>query len=109
MKWYGVQKGHQPGVYKTWKECEKQVKCFSDGKFKLFKTREEVEEYYLESLRQGEMSNHEVGNNATQIWPTMSNHQIRNNAAHIGSSRVKDFIMVMQFIVIVFMWFFYVR
>jgi ribonuclease HI len=64
MKWYAVQRRKVPGVYNSWSKCEEQVNVYNNNKFKQFKTRVEAEEYYLESIRQTERSNHEVGNNA---------------------------------------------
>ena len=43
--WYAVQKGRQPGVYRTWDECEAQIKGFGGARFKGFKTREGAEGY----------------------------------------------------------------
>lgn len=45
MSYYGVKRGRIPGIYNSWKECELQVKGFSDAKFKKFNTIEEAEEY----------------------------------------------------------------
>lgn len=38
-KFYTVRKGHQPGVYTSWAECQAQVKGFSGAEFKSFGTR----------------------------------------------------------------------
>lgn len=35
-KFYVVWQGHQPGVYKTWPECQKQIAGFSGAKYKSF-------------------------------------------------------------------------
>jgi ribonuclease HI len=42
-KFYVVWKGHQPGVYASWSECQQQVSGYSDAKFKSFATRAEAE------------------------------------------------------------------
>lgn len=44
-KFYGVQAGHQPGVYKTWEEAQEQIKGFPKARHKSFGTQEEAEEY----------------------------------------------------------------
>jgi ATP-dependent DNA helicase PIF1 len=44
-KFYGVQAGHQPGVYKTWEEAQLQIKGFPGARHKSFGTQEEAEEY----------------------------------------------------------------
>lgn len=46
MKYYVVKNGKKPGIYKEWKDCEKQVKGFPNAIFKSFKNLEEAEEYY---------------------------------------------------------------
>lgn len=43
--WYAVQKGRQPGLYRTWDECAAQVKGFPSARFKGFNTREGAESY----------------------------------------------------------------
>ncbi|ROV95537.1 hypothetical protein VSDG_05340 [Cytospora chrysosperma] len=43
--WYAVQKGRQPGLYRTWDECAAQVKGFASARFKGFNTREGAESY----------------------------------------------------------------
>ena len=35
---YGVLVGRQPGIYKTWAECQRQVIGFKGAKFKGFVT-----------------------------------------------------------------------
>lgn len=41
-KYYAVKKGYTTGIFKSWEECEKQVKGFSGAIFKSFKTEEEA-------------------------------------------------------------------
>jgi ribonuclease HI len=38
-KYYVVWKGHKPGVYNTWAECEKQIRQFPGAVYKSFKSR----------------------------------------------------------------------
>ncbi len=40
--YYAVREGKVPGVYKTWAECEKQVRGYSGAVFKKFSTYEEA-------------------------------------------------------------------
>lgn len=42
---YAVKRGRIPGIYTSWKECEEQIKGFSDAKFKRFRTKELAEDY----------------------------------------------------------------
>lgn len=40
--YYAVRKGKKPGIYKTWGECEEQVKGYSGAEYKKFPTYEEA-------------------------------------------------------------------
>ncbi|MBQ1491826.1 MAG: ribonuclease H family protein [Blautia sp.] len=42
---YAVRKGRNPGIYKTWKECQQQVTGFSGAEFRGFVTLPEAEEF----------------------------------------------------------------
>jgi len=44
-KLYAVVKGHKPGIYKTWTECQLQTNGFTGNKFRSFNTLEDAEEY----------------------------------------------------------------
>ncbi len=44
-KLYAVRKGHKPGIYKSWAECQAQTSGYSGAEFKSFKTLEEAEGY----------------------------------------------------------------
>ena len=45
MPFYAVAKGRVPGVYKTWSECEAQVKGFAGARFKKFSTQGEASNF----------------------------------------------------------------
>ena len=45
-KTYVVIKGHTPGIYPSWSECEKQVKGFSGALFKGFADKDEAVNYW---------------------------------------------------------------
>lgn len=47
MSYYAVAIGKCPGVYRTWAECEKQVKGFTQAKYKKFKTLSEAEGFVV--------------------------------------------------------------
>ena len=47
-KFYAVKKGHIPGIYKTWSECQKQTNGFSGAVFKKFNNLEDAT-LYLEN------------------------------------------------------------
>lgn len=40
--YYAVARGHKPGVYETWAECQEQTKDFKGAKFKKFTEEEEA-------------------------------------------------------------------
>ncbi|TEA22688.1 Ribonuclease H1 [Colletotrichum sidae] len=43
QKYYGVHKGHQRGVYRTWAECQKQTSGFPGATYKSFTTYKDAE------------------------------------------------------------------
>ncbi len=45
MAYYAVRKGHKPGIYNSWAECEMQVKAYSGAEFKKFKSFKEANNY----------------------------------------------------------------
>lgn len=57
MSYYAVKKGRVPGIYNTWKECQKQILKFSGAQFHKFETIEECEQYVKGS------DNHSILNN----------------------------------------------
>ena len=40
-KFYAVRKGHNPGIYATWPECQKQIAGFSGNEYKKFEDEDE--------------------------------------------------------------------
>lgn len=46
-KFYTVWDGREPGVYDSWKECEKQVKGFESAKFKSYESLKEANDAFL--------------------------------------------------------------
>jgi ribonuclease HI len=46
QKYYVVWKGHRPGIYTSWAECEKQVKGFGAAQYKAFESLKEAEAAY---------------------------------------------------------------
>lgn len=46
-KFYVVWKGKEPGVYDSWKKCERQINGFNGAKYKSFSSREQAEEAFL--------------------------------------------------------------
>ncbi len=56
QKFYVVWKGVKPGIYKTWRECEMQIKGFQDARYKSFASLPEAEQAfsigYTKSIQQ---------------------------------------------------------
>jgi viroplasmin and RNaseH domain-containing protein len=53
--YYAVRRGHTPGLYRSWDECERQVSGFSSSEFKSFPTEKEAQNYlsaFLQPYRQ---------------------------------------------------------
>lgn len=45
-KYYVVWKGHQPGIYDSWSECQRQTSGFQGAKFKSFNSKTEAEKAF---------------------------------------------------------------
>ena len=45
MTFYAVHSGRNPGIYKTWDECQVQVKGYSGAKYKKFKALVDAEQF----------------------------------------------------------------
>jgi len=45
MPYYAVARGRVPGIFKTWPECEKQVKGFTNARYKKFNTESEAKSF----------------------------------------------------------------
>ena len=44
-KYYAVRQGVKPGIYKTWEDCQMQVKGYKGAEYKSFKDISEAAEY----------------------------------------------------------------
>ena len=42
MPWYVVFHGYEPGVYRQWADCQKQISGFCDNCYKRYETKEEA-------------------------------------------------------------------
>lgn len=45
-KFYGVHKGHKPGVYTSWADAQNTITDFKGAVYKSFKTREEAQSFF---------------------------------------------------------------
>ena len=46
QKYYVVWKGHKPGIYKSWKDCQEQIKNFKGPQYVSFETEAEAKKAY---------------------------------------------------------------
>ena len=42
MPWYVVFHGYEPGVYRQWADCQKQISGFCDNCYKRYETKDEA-------------------------------------------------------------------
>lgn len=65
-KYYAVKKGRNPGIYRSWAECEEQVSGFRGARFKGFRT-----EHAAEVFMQGgnDRPRHELGHERKRSRP----------------------------------------
>jgi len=49
MKYYAVRSGRQPGIFKSWAECQEQTRGYSGAAFKSFESLEEAQAYLQEA------------------------------------------------------------
>lgn len=45
QKYYAVRRGRNPGIYRSWPECQKQVNGFENARYKSFQTEAEAQEF----------------------------------------------------------------
>lgn len=50
-KYYVVWQGHNPGIYDSWTECQRQIKNFPDARYKAFTSLAAAEEAYGDDYR----------------------------------------------------------
>ncbi|BDD58060.1 hypothetical protein MAP00_009276 [Monascus purpureus] len=62
-RFYGIQRGHVPGVYTDWSKAQEQIKGFARPRYKKFSTRQEAEEFVRMGQQQGSGA---VGSNTVQ-------------------------------------------
>ena len=79
-KYYVVWKGSSPGVYDSWKECQKQIKAFEGAQYKSFPTQKQAEsafmgsyfEYVGKDQKKGSLSNSEKASYGKPIYDSIS-------------------------------------
>lgn len=79
-KFYAVKSGRQTGIFRTWSECEQQVKGYKCAVYKSFKTLQEAEQFLSPSSQPGL----QVAANVITIY-TDGSHQRSKNYLGIGA------------------------
>ena len=67
MKYYAVKKGKHPGIYTTWKDCQKEIDHFKDAKFKSFDSKKEALAYLKQNRREVSMNIKQIKENKIKI------------------------------------------
>lgn len=65
-KYYAVRAGREPGIYRTWEECEQQVSGFKGARFKGFRTHEAAEVFMQGG---NDRPRHELGHERKRASP----------------------------------------
>lgn len=90
QKYYVVWKGRDTGVFKTWKECEEQVKGFETARFKSFETEQEARSAFASGPPSKEsFSKKKKEASASVGTPIM--HSISVDAACAGNPGVMEY------------------
>ena len=83
MKYYAVKKGRHPGIYTTWKDCQKEVDHFKDAKFKSFDSKKEVLAYLKQNNQKSSLhSKQETTNQRKQNKDKISLSKDQYKAYH---------------------------
>jgi ribonuclease HI len=78
-KFYAVAVGRKPGIYKTWTECDKEVKDFKGAKYKKFATYQEANDFIKSVISIPNISNSNSNNdNISQSIPKSIPKPIQN-------------------------------
>jgi len=75
MSYYAVHKGRKPGIYKTWKECEEQVKRYKGAIYKKFKKKQKADEF----LEKGRSEKSKMKSTKTHISKSNQKNSPKNN------------------------------
>lgn len=68
MPYYAVKVGRLTGIYKSWEECEKQIKGFSRAKFKKFTTLDEANDFLLSKITVSKATDSNVADNFEVVY-----------------------------------------
>lgn len=77
QKYYVVWKGRETGIFKSWKDCEKQIKGFEGARYKSFESEEEAKEALasgpsLSFKKKVKSISADSGSSAQPVWDSIS-------------------------------------
>lgn len=88
-KFYAVKAGRRPGIYKTWGECEAQVKGYSGASYKAFSTQQEAETFVgLTSEKELKELKEHLPCETVEIYTDGSHKKVRGGYKGIGAYAV---------------------
>ena len=90
--YYGVLSGRMPGIYKTWRECQRQVVGFKGARFKGFVTLAEAESY-MQGAAGTRAFDEDILKHGTVIFVDGS---YRNGCYSWGFAAYKDGVLVFE-------------
>ena len=76
IKFYTVWKGRQPGIYKSWDECQQQIKGFEGAQFKSFESSAEAEQALKKNYWDYISTSNTPSKSSAQKTSTLSNEAI---------------------------------
>lgn len=88
--YYAVNQGHEPGVYRTWSECEKNVKGFKGARFKKFSSFEEAEAFKNMPIAPLPSKKHETSNKEKEGMSTHSTTKIQRRNYSEKKTKMTD-------------------
>ncbi|MDO5074589.1 MAG: ribonuclease H family protein [Bacteroidales bacterium] len=86
QKFYVVWRGHQPGVYDSWSECEAQVKGFEGAMYKAFSSLSQAQEAAADSPWEHIGNKSTKPSSATPITPAPSLAHIEHEAIAVDAA-----------------------
>ena len=82
MNYYAVHVGRKPGVYKTWKDCEKQVKGFPKARYKKFSSIQNAQLFFETGKLEYPSDSASGTSTQSQINVFKSSNSVKNYGTH---------------------------
>lgn len=86
-KFYVVFKGHQPGIYETWADCQKQTKRFKGASFKSFTSYMDAKKAFEGHIDHSELTEEDINNSISVDASCIGGYpgRLEFNIVHTGS------------------------